>query len=87
MDLFEETLYDQYDEDGVLTHRVCGVCGKLKPIESFYKNGKGPSGKPRYRRDCKSCYNTANQGRTQEYRERKWLEKYGVTECEIRKEE
>ena len=85
MALFEETVYDRYDEDGNIIERVCGVCGKLKPIESFYKNGSGPSGTPRYRRDCKSCYNAANKGRTQEYRERKWLEKYGTVEYPIQK--
>lgn len=38
------------------THRVCGSCGQLKPVEEFYKDGKDKSGKPRYRRDCKDCY-------------------------------
>ena len=38
------------------THRVCGTCGKLKPVEEFYKDGKDSKGKPRYRRDCKDCY-------------------------------
>lgn len=38
------------------THRVCGTCGQLKPVEEFYKDGKDKNGKPRYRRDCKDCY-------------------------------
>lgn len=38
------------------THRVCSVCGKLKPVEDFYKDGKDKNGKPKYRRDCKDCY-------------------------------
>ena len=38
------------------THRVCGTCGKLKPVEEFYKDGKDKNGKPKYRRDCKECY-------------------------------
>lgn len=38
------------------THRVCGTCGKLKPVEDFYKDGFDRNGKPRYRRDCKECY-------------------------------
>ena len=38
------------------THRVCGTCGKLKPIEDFYKDGKDKNGKTKYRRDCKDCY-------------------------------
>lgn len=41
------------------THRVCGTCGKLKPVEDFYKDGKDKSGKLRYRRDCKDCYKVA----------------------------
>jgi len=39
------------------THRVCGTCGKLKPVEGFYKDGHDKkTGKPKYRRDCKECY-------------------------------
>lgn len=38
------------------THRVCGACGELKPVECFYKDGKDHNGKTRYRRDCKDCY-------------------------------
>lgn len=76
-DLFEEELQDVKDEAGNYIEKVCSCCGKLKPIESFYRNGTGPSGKPRYRRDCKACYNEANKGRTQAYRDRKWEEKYG----------
>lgn len=38
------------------THRVCGTCGQLKPVEEFYKDGKDREGNPRYRRDCKECY-------------------------------
>lgn len=38
------------------TERVCGTCGKLKPVECFYKDGKDHHGKIKYRRDCKDCY-------------------------------
>ena len=39
------------------THRVCGTCGKLKPVEDFYKDRHDKTtGKPKYRRDCKECY-------------------------------
>lgn len=38
------------------THRVCGTCGELKPVEMFYKDGKYSNGKTRYRRDCRECY-------------------------------
>ena len=77
MGLFDESPVDQYDENGELVMKVCGYCGKLKPISEFYRNGKGPSGHIRYRRDCKACYNAANVGRTQAYRDRKWEEQYG----------
>lgn len=83
MSVFADIPQDVLDEEGNYIKKVCGICGELKPIEEFYKNGKGPSGKYRYRRDCKACYRQANQGRTQEYRDRKWNERYGVTEAEI----
>lgn len=38
------------------THRVCGNCGELKPVEEFYRDGKDHKGRVRYRRDCKECY-------------------------------
>lgn len=38
------------------THRVCGICCELKPLEDFYKDGKDSNGKVKYRRDCKDCY-------------------------------
>ena len=38
------------------THRVCGTCGKLKPVGDFYRDGTDNNGKIRYRRDCKDCY-------------------------------
>jgi hypothetical protein len=38
------------------THRVCGTCGKLRPVEDFYKDGKDNHGNIKYRRDCKECY-------------------------------
>ena len=83
MALFENEVMDQYDVEGNITHKVCGMCGELKPISEFYRNGKGPSGKYRYRRDCKECYKQANLGRMQAYRDKKWEEKYGVSKSEI----
>lgn len=38
------------------THRMCGTCNSIKPVEEFYKDGRDKDGKPRYRRDCKDCY-------------------------------
>lgn len=38
------------------THRVCGNCGELKPVEAFYKDGRYSNGKIHYRRDCRECY-------------------------------
>ena len=80
--LFEELPSDVYDEEGNILMKVCGCCGQLKPISEFYKNGRTVSGKPRYRRDCKACYNQGNQERVSEYREMKWIERYGIPELE-----
>lgn len=38
------------------THRVCGTCQELLPLEKFYRDGKDGEGNIRYRRDCKDCY-------------------------------
>ena len=38
------------------THRMCGTCNELRPLDAFYKDGKDSHGKIRYRRDCKDCY-------------------------------
>lgn len=46
------------------THRVCGTCNNLLPLDNFYKDGKNPDGSTRYRRDCKYCYKSI---RTAEY--------------------
>lgn len=86
-DMFEETLEDVYDEEGNILMKVCSCCGELKPISEFYKNGRTVSGKPRYRRDCKSCYKVGNTERVQEYRERKWVERYGMPDLEVREVE
>ena len=43
-------------EQDTETHRVCGTCNQLKPVEEFYRDGKYSNGKVRYRRDCKDCY-------------------------------
>lgn len=55
-DLFPVDYIGDRDTD---THRVCGTCGKLKPVEEFYKDGKDKNGKTKYRRDCKECYKKA----------------------------
>lgn len=43
-------------ENDTDTHRVCGTCGELKPVECFYRDGKYSDGRTRYRRDCRNCY-------------------------------
>lgn len=43
-------------QDDNAERRTCGNCGKQKPIEAFYKDGKYRDGTTRYRRDCKECY-------------------------------
>lgn len=52
-DLFEPSYMGDKDTD---THRTCGTCGKLKPVQDFYKDGKDRNGNTRYRRDCRECY-------------------------------
>lgn len=52
-DLFVQEYLSDKDTE---THHVCGTCGELKPVESFYKDGKTKDGRVRYRRDCKDCY-------------------------------
>ena len=52
-DIFSTDYVSNRDTD---THRVCGTCGELKPVEEFYKDGKDKNGKIKYRRDCKDCY-------------------------------
>lgn len=52
-DLFVNEFVGEKDTD---THRVCGTCGKLKPVEDFYKDGKDKNGNVKYRRDCRECY-------------------------------
>lgn len=43
------------------THRTCSMCGELKPLDQFYKDGKDSQGNARYRRDCKECYGTTRE--------------------------
>ena len=50
---FGPDFFSAHDTD---THRVCGTCGELKPVEAFYKDGKDSKGNTRYRRDCRDCY-------------------------------
>ena len=52
-DVFETDFIGSKDTS---THRVCGTCGMLKPVEAFYKDGHDSNGNTRYRRDCKECY-------------------------------
>lgn len=52
-DLFVTSYVSDGDTD---THRVCGMCGELKPLQDFYKDGTTRDGKTKYRRDCMACY-------------------------------
>ena len=51
--VFDTEFISNRDTD---THRVCGMCGELKPVSSFYKDGTDSKGRVRYRRDCRDCY-------------------------------
>lgn len=48
---------EEFYTDDVLSHKRCTFCGEVKPITDFAKNGVDANGKPRYRDDCKTCYN------------------------------
>lgn len=39
----------------------CSVCGEMKPLSEFPKNGKHKDGTPRWRTDCKECYNISRK--------------------------
>lgn len=43
--------------DGSTVAKTCTFCGELLPIDRFAKNGTAADGTPRYRDDCKVCYN------------------------------
>ena len=36
--------------------RLCGTCMQVKPLASFYKDGRDKDGNAKYRRDCRQCY-------------------------------
>lgn len=54
--MLDDNTMDYIGNQDTDTHRVCGSCGKLKPVSDFYKDGVDSKGKVRYRRDCKECY-------------------------------
>lgn len=50
----EQLFTDRKITDGM---RLCGTCGKVKPVSEFYRDGTDrKTGEPKYRRDCKECY-------------------------------
>lgn len=46
-----------FGASGVIVAKRCTFCGKMLPLSSFAKNGKDVDGRPKYRDDCKTCYN------------------------------
>lgn len=48
---------EEYYTKGELARKRCTFCGEVKLIEFFPKNGVDKEGKPKYREDCKICYN------------------------------
>lgn len=55
-------MYGQYESttfrgsDGRM-YRSCAFCGEVKPLTDYPKNGVDHNGYPKYRLDCKTCYN------------------------------
>ena len=48
-----ETFY----REGVAIQRTCTHCGRTIEIAQFHKNGVDNNGNPKYRDECKECYN------------------------------
>lgn len=51
-----DELFEYIGDGDTSDSRVCGACGKSKPFDEFYKDGKDKFGNVKYRRDCKDCY-------------------------------
>lgn len=51
----------EYAPDPNLKEQECRKCGKVKPIEQFYKSKTYRTG---YATGCKECHNTAGRART-----------------------
>ena len=57
-----ERLYGKFasstfvSNDGTV-YRTCVFCGEVKPISEYPRNGIDVDGTPKYRHDCKTCYN------------------------------
>lgn len=47
---------DRIGSDDIV-YRVCRFCGVSKPLSEFGRSGYDANGEPKYRRDCKVCYN------------------------------
>ena len=45
-----------FESDGIV-YRTCAFCGETKPLSDYPKNGTDKDGQPKYRFDCKTCYN------------------------------
>lgn len=45
------------DNNGNVIAKTCTFCGEKLSIDKFAKNGTAADGTPRYRDDCKVCYN------------------------------
>jgi 5-methylcytosine-specific restriction endonuclease McrA len=53
--------------DHNVSHRVCRICGKDKPIDEFFTD-RIVNGVQRYRGECKLCFQDVAKFRTRKYR-------------------
>lgn len=54
-------MYGKFDAETTViegeVYKRCVFCGEFKPLRDFPKNGVDENGRPKYRNDCKQCYN------------------------------
>lgn len=64
------------------THKVCSVCGELKPLTDFVKRWQSPDGYAGRCKECKSRIDRANY--TTENGRKRWLQyKFGITQDDL----
>lgn len=51
------TIFEREQKIDTSKVRICSVCECVKDLTEFYRDGTTRDGEPKYRRDCKFCYN------------------------------
>ena len=63
-----------YDENGNVTHKVCGKCGELKGIDEFNVDKSASDGHQRKCKECLKKYREENKEQRKEYDEKRYKE-------------